>query len=97
MFNKDEDDKNSFVYPGMKKKVKAKIISMVEDLLEAQKAVSSDTSNDVDTHEKPDLGFLFKPTNTRTQSATKIVEAYIDHCLRAGTCRQGRQGRHCLT
>ena len=70
MFKKDEDDENSFVCPGMKKKVKAKIISTVEDLLEAQKAVSSDTSNDVVTHEKPDefLGFLFKPTNTCQQN-----------------------------
>ena len=81
MSNKHEDHENSFVYSGMmKKKVKAKVISLFEDLLEAQEAVSFDTSNDVDVHETPDkfFGFLLKPTKICTQSAANFVEMYID-------------------
>ena len=38
----------------MKKKVRAKITSLVEDLLELQEAVSMDTNSYVDMHEKPE-------------------------------------------
>ena len=59
-----------------------KMIKTVKDLLEAQKAISSDTTSVVDVHEKAGgfFCFLFKSTKTRTQSATKIVKAYIDQC-----------------
>ena len=59
MSNEKDDDKNSFVYPGMKKKVRVKIISLVKDLLEAQEAVSSETCSDVDAHEKPNEFLTF--------------------------------------
>ena len=77
MSNKDKNDQNYFTYPGMKKKVMVKTISLVKGLLEAQEAVSSDNVN---MHEKPNkfFGFLFKPMKTHTQSAAKIVEAYIN-------------------
>ena len=66
------------------KKVRAEIIGLVEDLLEAQKAVPSDTSSDVDVHEKPNklFGFLFIPDKLVPKEQQKLLKRKLISALR---------------
>ena len=78
----DENDEDSFVYKGMQQTVKAKVVNLLREKLEAQEQQDvSDGGSDMDENEHSDelFGFLFKGSNeTCRDSAVKIFERFVD-------------------
>ena len=78
----DENDKDSFVNKGMQQTVKAKVVNLLREKLEAQEQQDvSDGGSDMDENEHSDklFDFLFKGSNdTCRDSAVKIFERFVD-------------------
>ena len=78
----DGNDEDSFVYKGMQQTVKAKVVNLLREKLEAQEQQDvSDGGSDMDENEHSDelFDFLFKGSNdTCRDSAVKIFERFVD-------------------
>ena len=74
----DENDEDSFIYKGMQQTVKAKVVNLLREKLEAQEQQDvSDGGSDMDENEHSDelFDFLFKGSNeTCRDSAVKIFD-----------------------
>ena len=77
----DENDEDSFVYKGMQQTVKAKVVNLLREKLEAQEQQNvSDGGSDMDENKHSDKLFdlLFKGSNdTCRDSAVKIFERFV--------------------
>ena len=91
----DENDEDSFVYKGMQQTVKAKVVNLLREKLEAQEQQDvSDGGSDIDENEHSDklFNFLFKGSNeTCRDSAVKIFERFVDQKPQRQICSSNFQ------
>ena len=91
----DENDEDSFVYKGMQQTVKAKVVNLLREKLEAQEQQDvSDGGSDMDENEHSDIlfDFLFKGSNdTCRDSAVKIFERFVDQKPQRQICSSNFQ------
>ena len=91
----DENDEDSFVYKGMQQTVKAKVVNLLREKLEAQEQQDvSDGGSDMDENNHSDklFDFLFKGSNdTCRDSAVKIFECFVDQKPQRQICSSNFQ------